>query len=209
MASCRAKSEDYGQACHGSAVYPCAAARGVGRIGADRTRDADGSSENITDNANVFGFGSGQIITSQRFVETFLVNTSVNPNGLGTGVSSNSIFDANPPFAVAGALTINGRTFATLGSNYSGLYTSGDYQILSNDAVGRTRDDNNFYLDLTGTGLPSTISQQISLRLSAGQVGNDSFIDASSGGTYADAIGTLDPTTFSVPLFRSPPPGRC
>ena len=167
-----------------------------------------GSTENIRDNADVFHLGGNSmapaIITDQAFVETFLVDTSVNPNGSGTGVSSNSIFDAAPPFAVAGALTINGRTFATAGSNYSGAYIAGDYQILSDDAVGRTRDDNDFYLDLTGAGLPATLSQPIRLTLAAGQVGSNTFIDASSGGTYADAIGSLTPTSFSVAAVPEP-----
>ncbi len=162
-----------------------------------------GSRENIRDNAGVFG-AANRIITDQRFVETFLADTSVNPNGLGTGIYSNSIFDAAPPFAIGGTLTLNGHSFAVAGSNYSGLYTTGDYQILTDDAVGTTRDDNSFYVDLTGSGLPATVTQPLRLTLAPAQVANVSFIDASSGGTYADAIGNLYPTQLTVTVLPEP-----
>ncbi len=159
-----------------------------------------GTSENITDNANVFGYGPGQHLTDKSFVETFLVNTSaVNAFGpqTSTSVSSNSVFGGSPPYAVGATLTINGKTFSTIGSNYSALQTTGDYQILSNDMVNRSV-DNNFYVDLTGAGLPATVDQPITLALAPGQAVNVSFIDNNGGGDVSAAIGNLFPTQLTV-----------
>ena len=159
-----------------------------------------GTSENINDNSNVFGFGEGQHLTDKSFVETFLVDTSaVNAFGpqTSTGVSSNSVFGGSPPYAVGGTLTINGQKFSTIGSNYSAIFTTGDYQILSNDMVDRAV-NNNFYVDLTGAGLPTTVDQPISLGLAPGQAVNVSFIDNNGGGNVSAAIGTLFPTLLTV-----------
>ena len=179
------------------AMAASAASAGIVRI------TLTGTSESIHDNANVFGLGAGTL-TNEAFVETFIADTAVNPNGSDTGIYSNSIFDAAPPFAVGGTLTINGHSFAVAGSNYSGLYTTGDYQILTDDAVGTTRDDNSFYVDLTGAGLPQTISQPFSTILTAAQVANVSFGDASSGGSQYDAIGNLYPTRLTVEAVPEP-----
>ncbi|WP_226895905.1 MULTISPECIES: PEPxxWA-CTERM sorting domain-containing protein [Sphingosinicellaceae] len=166
-----------------------------------------GNAENISDNADVFGYGTDQRLTDKSFVETFIVNTSaVNAFGpqTSTGVSSNSIFGGSPPYAVGGTLTINGRSFSTAGSNYSSLYTMGDYQILSNDMV-RGSGDNNFYVDLTGAGFPATVDQPISLALAAGQAANVSFIDNNSGGEISAAIGNLYPTQLTVSVAAAVP----
>ncbi len=164
------------------------------------TTTLTGNSENIHDNANVFGFGTGQNLLNKDFVETFYTDTSaINFFGpqSNTGVSSNSIFGGSPPYAVAATLTINGHTFSTIGSNFSSLYTQGDYQVLSNDKVNRSV-DNSFYVDITGNGLPTTVSQSFSSALSLNQIANVSFIDNNSGGNVSDAIGNLFPNHLSV-----------
>lgn len=167
-----------------------------------------GTSEKISDRDNVFGFGTNQQLTDKSFVETFVVNTAaVNAFGpqTSTGVSSNSIFGGSPPYAVGATLTINGHSFSTIGSNYSSLYTTGDYQILSNDMVNR-QVDNNFYVDLTGAGLPTTVDQPISLTLAPGQAANVSFIDNAGGGNVSAAIGNLFPTQLTVSVAAVPEP---
>ena len=40
------------------------------------TTTLTGNSENIQDNANVFGFGTGQNLSNKDFVETFYTDTS-------------------------------------------------------------------------------------------------------------------------------------
>lgn len=159
-----------------------------------------GTSEDIRDNANVFGFGANQRLTDKSFVETFVVNdAAVNFFGpqTDTGISSNSIFGGSPPYAVAATLTINGRSFSTIGSNYSSLFTVGDYQLLSNDKVNPSV-DNLFYVDLTGAGLPTTVYQPADMGLSPAQVANVSFVDNTGQGLFSDAIGNLFPSHLTV-----------
>ena len=166
-----------------------------------------GNMETIHDNADVFGFGAHQVLTDKSFVETFLVDTSaVDPFGpqTSTGVSSNSIFGGSPPYAVGATLTINGKTFSTVGSNYSSIYTTADYQILSNDQVNSSF-DNNVYVDLTGAGLPATVDQPTKIALAPGQAVNVSFIDNNSKGDLSDAIGNLNPTQLTVTVASAAP----
>lgn len=159
-----------------------------------------GDSEDISDNADVFGFGANQRLTDKAFVETFLVNSeAVNAFGpqTDTGISSNSIFGGSPPYAVAASLTINGRSFSTIGSNYGSLFTVGDYQLLSDDKVNSSV-DNLFYVDLTGAGLPATVYQPVDMALSRAQVANVSFVDNNGQGFFSDAIGNLFPSHLAI-----------
>ena len=174
-----------------------------------------GDSENITDRIDFFGLGAG-VITDQPFLQTFTINTDGgNVLNTPTGVSYNSLFDPEgPPYAVSGSLTINGRTFTTQGSDYSSAFSQGDFQVLSYDAVAGTRADDSFYLDVTGTGLPTTVVDPYFSRLGGATYAFSDFITdngnaASDPSAPSAVIGSLDPTSLSITPMTSaaPEPG--
>lgn len=171
-----------------------------------------GNSENVNDNANVFGQGAGTL-TDLPFVLTFLINTDVGVDSSG-GYSSNSIFGANPPFAVSGSLSINGSTpFIVAGSNYSGAHdtvttstnpffttTTIDYDLITDDSTG-VRLDNQLSASLSGGNLPTSLTQPITLALTSSNSDYVTFTKEVPGSTLPAAIGNLFPTllTVSVP----------
>ena len=168
-----------------------------------------GDSENVFDRNNVFGFGASDTpITDKSFVETFTIDTTADsfPPAPDNRVSFNSIFSSGPPYAVGGSLSIGGSApFTTLGSDYSSVFTQGDYQILSDDKVSTASNtDNEFYLDLTGLGLPTTVNQSFSMTLTAGEVANNSFEDETSQNELPDAIGNLYPTSITISAAPEP-----
>jgi len=178
-----------------------------------------GDAESINDFDNVFGLGAETVgssanITNQAFVETFYVNTAGgNVLASPTGISSDSIFGTSPPYAVSGSLEINGQTFTVSGSNYSSVFTSGaDYQINTNDVVAANAQDNNDFsldvhsYDLTASPIPTTVTQAYSATLTpADYEVFDSFIDANSGGEFADAAGNLYPTEITIAEVSAAP----
>ena len=166
-----------------------------------------GNNESITDNAGVFGLGTG-VITGQSFVETFVIDTAAIGFAAptSTAVSSNSIANPNPPFAVSGTLTINGHSFTTLGSDSSSVNTTGDYQILTTDPEPGKQyvPGSDFYLDLSGPGLPTTVTQSLSMSLSGLSFISNTFIDQTSATGPDAAIGSLSPTTLSISAVPEP-----
>lgn len=173
-----------------------------------------GTSENVNDNANVFGQGIGTL-TNLPFIATFQINTAVGVDAYG-GYSTNSIFNANPPFAVSGSLSIGGSApFTVAGSNYSGAHetvstnpffgtTTVDYNLLTDDSVG-LRLDNQLYVDLSGADLPTSLTQPITLALNPNDFNSVTFTDEVSGGFLPDAIGNLNPTSLTVSVAGAVP----
>ena len=161
-----------------------------------------GTVENVNDSSGVFGAAGA--ITAAPFTAVFTIDTYGGTLlNTPTGIASNSLFDAKPPFAVGGSITIGGRTFDTLGDNYSSVYltgtrAAGSYQITTVDAPG-SASNLSIDLEIDGAGLPATVTSPVRLDLTQpgitfAQIG---FIDANVD-TGANAAGTLTPTSLSI-----------
>ena len=171
-----------------------------------------GTSETINDGSGVFGT-PGATLADSPFRQVFTIRTAGgNVADTPTLISYDSIFGTAPPYAVSGALTINGHTLTTAGLTYSSVSTDGvDYQITSNDqdGSGGNAKNYNFYLDLNGAGIPATVTQPLTLMLggTSGTSAIDNFLvsvtDPSNVGLVS-AAGSLNPTSISVASVPEP-----
>jgi hypothetical protein len=93
------------------------------------------------------------------------------------------------------------------------VFTSGaDYQINTNDVVAANVEDNNDFsldvhsYDLAASPIPTAVTQAFTATLNpADYEVFDSFIDANSGGEYADAGGNLYPTQLTISEVSAAP----
>ncbi len=189
-----------------------AAALSTGAAASETIVKLTGNTENIiVRNVSVFGHPPNSVITDAPFVETI----TINPAGGGvvstpTAVASNSII-SNLCCAVSMSLTIDGQTFSIAGSDYSGAYAGvgQDFQALSNDAVS-SEVDNSFYLDLTGSAVPTSLVSALPDTTVGETYGapidvfNDSFSDNTSLSTLSDASGNLYPSQLTISVVPEP-----
>jgi hypothetical protein len=171
-----------------------------------------GNSEHINVyNVSVFGYAPGSVITDAPFTET----VTIDPAGGGViatanAVASNSIL-SSVCCAVSFSVRIGGQTFSIAGTDYSGAYAGvgQDFQALSDDTVGGDT-DNSFYLDLTGTGVPTSLNTAFPTTAVSETYGtpidaaNDGFSDNNSLSYLSDASGELYPTTISIAIVPEP-----
>lgn len=162
-------------------------------------------------NVPMFGYSPGSVITDAPFVETI----TIDPAGGGVistpnAVASNSIL-SSVCCAVSVSLTIGGQTFQVAGTDYSGAYAGvgEDFQALSNDPV-NSRVDNSFYLDLTGSAVPTSLASAFPTTTVSETYGdpidvfNDSFSDNASLSYLSDASGNLYPSQLTISVVPEP-----